>query len=205
MSVSKEHHADCLCQICVGVKGSLMERRWRERVLRDWGITGEDRKMAKPNDGGPAFPEAGERGKAVSGEGMSIRDYFAAKAMQAVARPIFEDSIQAKRPYEERPRITASCAYKIADAMIAESQRQDDFSGGETEDFQRSWKKGCRVQVSADLVVEWRNCTGVVKNGWRSLNGIWEYDVELGAPFKGRLARVRKSNLVFAGPAKEEK
>lgn len=34
------------------------------------------------NNGKPAFPEAGARGKASGGEGMSMRDYFAAKAMQ---------------------------------------------------------------------------------------------------------------------------
>jgi hypothetical protein len=32
--------------------------------------------------GGPAFPESGPRGQAVGGEGMTLRDYFAAKAMQ---------------------------------------------------------------------------------------------------------------------------
>jgi len=34
------------------------------------------------NNGGPAFPEAGARGRASGGEGMNLRDYFAAKAMQ---------------------------------------------------------------------------------------------------------------------------
>ena len=34
------------------------------------------------NNGGPAFPESGARGRASGGEGMNLRDYFAAKAMQ---------------------------------------------------------------------------------------------------------------------------
>ena len=38
--------------------------------------------MTNVNNGGPAFPEAGTRGKASGGEGMNLRDYFAAKAMQ---------------------------------------------------------------------------------------------------------------------------
>ena len=63
----------------------------------------------KIEDGGPAFP-----GKAYSGlpnEGLSLRDYFAAKAMQAhiVGRGEFADT---------NKRTIAECAYDMADAML---------------------------------------------------------------------------------------
>jgi hypothetical protein len=38
---------------------------------------------AKPDGGGPAFPSHGTMGEVVC-EGMSLRDYFAAKAIQAL-------------------------------------------------------------------------------------------------------------------------
>lgn len=61
------------------------------------------------NDGGPAFPENGSRGKAAGGEGMSLRDYFAAKAMQGLL---------AARGHYENYREIASDAYLLADAML---------------------------------------------------------------------------------------
>lgn len=36
------------------------------------------------NTGGPAFPESGARGMAAGGEGMTLSDYFAAKAKSGV-------------------------------------------------------------------------------------------------------------------------
>ena len=69
--------------------------------------------MNTKNDGGPAFPESGERGKASGGEGMTLRDYFAAKAMQGmVANP------------ENVSRAGASLAYRMADAMLAAREPQ---------------------------------------------------------------------------------
>ena len=65
--------------------------------------------------GGPAFPT--ENGRQVGNnaylyEGMTLRDYFAAKAMQAhtVGRGDFADS---------NKRTIAECAYDMADAMLA--------------------------------------------------------------------------------------
>lgn len=58
--------------------------------------------MEKINDGGPAFPADPH---AVAG--MSLRDYFAAKAMQEMAWA--EDS---------RNDLRARTCYEIADAML---------------------------------------------------------------------------------------
>lgn len=63
------------------------------------------------NDGGSAFPtaEANYETK-YAGAGLSIRDYFAAKAMQAIAST--EEGLRAD------PLHAATCAYRIADAML---------------------------------------------------------------------------------------
>ena len=83
------------------------------------------------DDGGPAFPfecvQFGANGEpAIYSKGMSLRDYFAAHAMQASCFQQFAVAIvKAIKPDDQRvtlaiaPETTARCAYKIADAMIA--------------------------------------------------------------------------------------
>lgn len=57
--------------------------------------------MSKENNGGPAFPSQGY-------EGLTIRDYFAAKAMQSIPLSIV--------PNEQK--LIAKAAYQMADAML---------------------------------------------------------------------------------------
>jgi len=59
------------------------------------------------NDGGPAFPRTGWPNET----GMTLRDYFAAKAMQALAHK-----------YSHEGDISRN-AYKIADAMLRARDR----------------------------------------------------------------------------------
>ena len=69
----------------------------------------ENKNAKTPADGGPAFPKLtqDERWKTfTSTGGMSLRDYFAAKAMQALAQK-----------YSHEGDISRN-AYKIADAML---------------------------------------------------------------------------------------
>jgi len=91
--------------------------------------------IGKPKDGGPAFPREDYQANAASSanghflgqEGMSLRDYFAAKAMHAelntagmndeAATCLAEAAHDAKQTIEER---IAFNAYKVADAMLAE-------------------------------------------------------------------------------------
>lgn len=67
--------------------------------------------MTAKQTGGQAFPYEERNG---IGEpyadhfGMTLRDYFAAKAMQAMTAR-----------FEANPRLLASTAYVVADAMIA--------------------------------------------------------------------------------------
>jgi hypothetical protein len=81
-------------------------------------------------DGGPAFPEISTTLETVgsggdytsypnveSSGGMTLRDYFAAKAMQGMAAGIhWHDSIDKEDGHIE---LAAETAYAMADAMLA--------------------------------------------------------------------------------------
>ena len=79
--------------------------------------------MKKQNTGGRAFPvdcvvERDEEGRfhgfEVSSGGMTLRDYFAAKAMQAmISNPSIIDNDS-----DGAVNYAASAAYKFADAML---------------------------------------------------------------------------------------
>lgn len=62
--------------------------------------------MSNKQDGGPAFPTGLDL--LWHAEGMSLRDYFAAKAMQGMLT----------RPGSIDPQVDAAYAYTLADAML---------------------------------------------------------------------------------------
>ena len=66
--------------------------------------------MSKPNDGGDAFPCNGTRG-------MSLRDYFAAKAMQAIIAAGHKYSWD-ESAISDEDVYSAKHAYQCADAML---------------------------------------------------------------------------------------
>ena len=66
--------------------------------------------MSDTNTGGPAFPSHGSMGE-VAHEGMTLRDYFAAKAMQGFMA-------NKSNPMHYQPEEDAQWAYMIADAML---------------------------------------------------------------------------------------
>ncbi len=87
----------------------------------------------KTKDGGPAFPSEGGPDSGVHpAPGMSLRDYFAAKAMVPAYREELERSRLARHRLDgasdraEREAAMFECskvaedAYAIADAMLAE-------------------------------------------------------------------------------------
>ncbi len=72
------------------------------------------------NDGGPAFPGAKDNDRLKvefrKNEGMSLRDYLAAKAMQGIM-----GSPDIMIEHEgTRPEVIAKEAYEMADLMLAE-------------------------------------------------------------------------------------
>ena len=79
--------------------------------------------MNKINDGGPAFPVWELHGKGqpeMTGFGMTLRDYFAAKALPAMYRDFWDD-VRAGRHGsvpEDWTMGIALGAYALADAML---------------------------------------------------------------------------------------
>lgn len=78
--------------------------------------------MTQREDGGPAFPTDGFKYSVEHGDhqtGMSLRDYFAAKAMAARILTMgghFHGSDEERRACKAE---TAQRAYEMADAMLA--------------------------------------------------------------------------------------
>ena len=70
--------------------------------------------MSTINDGGPAFPSLRELGDiATTDDGMALRDYFAAKAMQGLLAQSCGTALGSD------PVHGAQYAYMMADAMLA--------------------------------------------------------------------------------------
>ena len=90
--------------------------------------------MTQKHDGGPAFPSSpqkmefdGEGFRPVGFEGMSLRDYFAGQAMNALIEDVNRPSDPESGDSDIHPRDEiARRAYALADAMIAAR------SGGDT-------------------------------------------------------------------------
>jgi len=68
------------------------------------------------NNGGPAFPSHGSMGEVVQ-EGMTLRDYFAARAMQGELASQTEDEYYS--PTVKAMTGLAEWPYEMADAMLA--------------------------------------------------------------------------------------
>ncbi len=96
--------------------------------------------MTKINDGGPAFPSRRIENKpyhpcvAVPSEieverpvnGMSLRDWFAGRAMAALIsarESLWQDSPEGSKPIPEYAEI-AEDAFNYADAMLAKREKQ---------------------------------------------------------------------------------
>jgi hypothetical protein len=84
--------------------------------------------MSKTNDGGPAFPRCNTPDIVSGGwtDGMTLRDYFAAAALQAFSSDSFRESAL-KIAERNRPAtmnsVMAEIVYEMADAMLAERER----------------------------------------------------------------------------------
>lgn len=91
-------------------------------------MAGTDRgggEMTTRNDGGPAFPRralsGGDHGYPVQSDGMSLRDWFAGQAMNAVVIGVLTNGEVPKRSDDDR---IARTAYQLADAMLAAREKE---------------------------------------------------------------------------------
>lgn len=73
--------------------------------------------MSNDKNGGSAFPEIGY----MQERGMTLRDYFAAKALAALIG--FPDKMDVNRGAKAVPQL-AAWAYEYADAMLEERSNQ---------------------------------------------------------------------------------
>ena len=77
--------------------------------------------MSEINNGGPAFPQ--KEPLSNDWHGMSLRDYFAAKAMPACYYEVCRECDISGWPEDWKTGV-AMDAYAMADAMLAERERQ---------------------------------------------------------------------------------
>ena len=75
------------------------------------------------NDGGPAYPVSfGPDGTPGYADGMSLRDYFAGQALAGMVSNL--DGPRVKRDPEGLLRSLPPTCYALADAMLAERDRE---------------------------------------------------------------------------------
>lgn len=80
--------------------------------------------MDRINDGGQAFPNP-ETGREIGTPGMTLRDYFAAQAMNAIMGLTMPDiGISKELLSKAMPEVCAKTSYVFADAMLAERERK---------------------------------------------------------------------------------
>lgn len=70
--------------------------------------------------GGPAFPTLADNGHAMNQDGMTLRDWFAGKAMQGLWA---NATALAQMPSGSEAWAIASVAYEVADAMLKERSK----------------------------------------------------------------------------------
>lgn len=93
------------------------QRLKKEIEILRAGVPGRDSQCSPtaPTDGGSAFPYA--TANRTQAHGMTLRDYFASHAMQALV---------STRPWDEQPSpmVFAEWAYGVADAMLIQRDRK---------------------------------------------------------------------------------
>ena len=75
--------------------------------------------MSNTNTGGPAFSRTGENCQSINEEGMTLRDYFAAKAMQTL---LGSEYTSEHGLHEGWMGALAHESYMVADAMMKARQ-----------------------------------------------------------------------------------
>lgn len=76
--------------------------------------------MSATNNGGPAFPTDSDRASRGVEHGMSMRDYFAAKAMGAFIQATADHNVVSP---DVAMAAVSNMAFMMADAMLAEREK----------------------------------------------------------------------------------
>lgn len=71
----------------------------------------------------PAFPV--QDASAWQAHGMSMRDYFAASALNGFLANVGKNIIDEREPFDDVARVFAVLAYKVADAMLSEREDKE--------------------------------------------------------------------------------
>lgn len=71
--------------------------------------------------GGPAFPTLADNGHETNQDGMTLRDWFAGKAMTTMFYPAIMESIRTDKDLDCDQ--VAAFAYMMADALLAERSK----------------------------------------------------------------------------------
>ena len=74
-------------------------------------------------NGGPAFPNESDFGVSDKSCGMSLRDYFAAAALNRLLAWDFTGPPESKSGFAHYAEQAALTAYQLADAMLAERDK----------------------------------------------------------------------------------
>jgi hypothetical protein len=74
------------------------------------------------NDGGHAFPQSGSDGGFDRTFGMSLREWYAGLAMQAIIQNLSPTTDMSKNLVD----VTSGIAFRQADAMITESKKSEE-------------------------------------------------------------------------------
>jgi hypothetical protein len=82
--------------------------------------------MSAKTNGGPAFPQ-NDSEECMHGPGMTLRDWFAGKALGGMLANGFlpTEAMLRDEPFSEKHADNSyvACAYRIADAMLAERSK----------------------------------------------------------------------------------
>ena len=94
--------------------------------------------VAEMKDGGPAFPHmakahyqgmGGLIAEQITEGGMSLRDYFAAKALSGLIPTMFHYNFEEEEGIANAAKarfpFAAQAAYELADAMLAEREKRE--------------------------------------------------------------------------------
>ena len=131
--------------------------------------------MSASHDGGPAFP-APNYANANDEKGMSLRDWFAGMAMQALATTENAEKMRGVMAFKDFAGTVALQALGIADAMLAARQRQPE-SQPQPDDGWIEWNGGgCPIPDGVRWEYRLRHNNYAIPAGGKPSEYCWRHD-----------------------------